>query len=44
MEGEESVVNIPEQIFFVHIDLFFVGLLLNVVAAQYLQQPDHEGA
>ena len=38
MEGEKSVVNIPEQIFFVQVHLFFVGLLLNVDAAQFLEE------
>ena len=41
--GQESSLGIPEKIFFVHID-FFVRLLLNVDAAQLLQQLDHQGA
>ena len=44
MEGEESVVNIPEQIFFVQVHLFFVGLLLNVDAAQFLEELHQEVA
>ena len=44
MERQESVVNIPEQIFFVQVHLFFVGLLLNVDATQFLEELDQEVA
>ena len=41
MEGQRSVVNVAEHKFFVQIDLFFVGLLPNVDAAQFLQHLGH---
>ena len=44
MEGQESIVNIPEHNFFVQIDLFSVGLCLDIDAAQFLQHLDHWGA